>query len=208
MVQVNNLTSHHHQQQQQPCASHASWDAALGRQDIELLLDEETRLLSQLTSVAPPNTLDLRGAFDVGVQTIAPPQDPMFYYKRFAFRPPMVNAATMDCQQIGEVMRKAALQIGVSGVVNTKKHCVCVASQDATAGLTRRLSVALSQVVDAYAHLVHSPHTCVLAVSCRPHTYIRPYNCTTVRMTGAPAPPAGPASTRDRPCAGKVAARV
>lgn len=50
---------------------------------------------------------------DVGVDTIAPPGEPMAYFKHHISQPPMENAATITLQGMGELMREATMQLGV-----------------------------------------------------------------------------------------------
>lgn len=47
------------------------------------------------------------------MDTIAPPGEPMAYFKHMINQPPLENASSITLQAMGELMREASLQLSV-----------------------------------------------------------------------------------------------
>jgi hypothetical protein len=83
-------------------------------QEFDRLLQAEVSLLNQLSS-SPGSQLQSVAVveLDVGVDTIAPAGDPMWYFKHHINLPPMKGAETITLQDMAEIMREATLQLSV-----------------------------------------------------------------------------------------------
>lgn len=92
----------------------ARWASADVEQEFEKLLEAEALLLQQLpTNPSASQMQDAAAVLNVGVDTIAPPGDPMAYFQHHISQPPMANATTITLQGMGELMRDCTLQLSV-----------------------------------------------------------------------------------------------
>lgn len=93
----------------------SQWDSSAdARQEFERLLAAEVSLLNHLTSSPGCIHQSLSVVkLDVGVDTIAPAGDPMWYFKHHINQPPMAGAETITLQDLAEIMRESTLQLSV-----------------------------------------------------------------------------------------------
>jgi hypothetical protein len=88
-------------------------DSVDAAQEFARLLEAEASLLNQLTSSPGFKAHDAAVVLDVGVDTIAPPGDPMWYFKHHINQPPMESAASMTVEEMSAIMRESSLQLSV-----------------------------------------------------------------------------------------------
>jgi hypothetical protein len=92
----------------------SKWDSSADTaQELERLLEIELGLLSQLTSNPACTSQEAALVLDVGVDTVAPAGDPMWYFKRHINQPPMDNAASITMDEMAKLWREATLQLSV-----------------------------------------------------------------------------------------------
>lgn len=91
---------------------HDKWHNPGATEEIERLLQKEVSLLKELTS-NPVSSADAASVLHYGVTTIAPPSDPMAYFKHHLNQPPLTETASLTSLDLAKIARESTQEMGV-----------------------------------------------------------------------------------------------